>query len=96
MEEKVVHTDFPRVTLKCKCGNEFIINVTRLRDHKKVMCQICGQEFVDELGEKFANALQDLYKVKYQLEKDNYPFHFSFVYKSSYTQPPMPYSFNQE
>lgn len=96
MESKVNKEDFPRITLKCKCGNEFDINVMRMREEKSVNCQICGEKFSKELGEKFAKALEDLYKVKYHLEKMDYPFHFSFVYKSSYSQPPVPYSFDKE
>ena len=96
MSDKINQSDFPRITLKCKCGNEFNINVIRLRDSQSILCQICGEKFPDSLEEKFAKALEDLYKIKYNLEKDGYPFHFSFVYKSTYPQPPMPYSFDKE
>lgn len=96
MPDKVNQGDFPRITLKCSCGNEFIVNVMRLRSKQPVVCQICDQIFSDDLSETFAKALEDLYKIKYQLEKDNYPFHFSFKYKSSYSQPPVPYSFDDK
>ncbi len=86
---------YPRLTLKCKCGNEFNINVMRLRDNEPVICMICGKQFNSELGEKFAKALEDLYHVKYQLERDCYPFHFSFVYNTSYPQPPIPCAFEK-
>lgn len=93
---KASEKDFPRITLKCKCGNEFQINVLRLKDKEIVNCQVCGEIFPVDLGEKFAKALEELYIVKYQLEKDAFPFHFSFKYKSSYKQPPVPYSFIDE
>jgi len=96
MDSRVSQTDFPRVSLKCKCGNEFNINVMRMREDKHISCQICGEKFPKETGEKFAKALEDLYKVRYQLERDGYPFHFSFLYKSSYSQPPVPYEFDKE
>ncbi|MEI7474125.1 MAG: hypothetical protein WCK67_05040 [bacterium] len=93
---KANEKDFPRITLKCKCGNEFNLNVLRLRDKETVNCMVCGEHFSEELGEKFAKALEDLYLVKYTLEKNSYPFHFSFKYKSSYSQPPAPYPFHHE
>ena len=96
MDKKVCQTNFPRITLKCKCGSEFCVNVMRLREEQPVICQICGEKFDKEIGEKFAQALEDMYKVKYLLEKQDYPFHFSFVYKSSYPQPPVPISFEEE
>ena len=96
MEQKVNQEDFPRISLQCRCGNEFNINVMRLKEDKPVLCQICGEQLSKEIGEKFATALEDLYKVKYKLEKSSYPFHFSFVYKSSYPQPPVPHTFDKE
>lgn len=96
MSQRVNENDFPRITLKCACNAEFDINVLRLRDKESVYCQICGEKFSEKLGEKFAKALEDLYLVKYQLEKDGYPFHFSFIYKSSFGQPPHPYPFVKE
>lgn len=95
MPEKIKQDEFPRVSLKCKCGNEFVVNVMRLRNRQPVICQICDQKFSDDLSEKFAHALEELYKVKYSLEKDDYPFHFSFKYKSSYSQPPIPCGFEE-
>ncbi|MCK7484456.1 MAG: hypothetical protein MZU97_02075 [Bacillus subtilis] len=96
MGTKVNQNDFPRISLKCQCGNEFDINVMRLLEENKVSCQICGQKFPVETGEKLSKALEDLYKVKYQLEKQDYPFHFSFIYKSTYPQPPIPYPIDKE
>ncbi|OGI20338.1 MAG: hypothetical protein A2287_04320 [Candidatus Melainabacteria bacterium RIFOXYA12_FULL_32_12] len=96
MEQKVSQKNFPRITLKCRCGNEFNVNVMKLREDQSITCQICGEKFDKEIGEKFAKALEDLYKVKYQLEKQDYPFHFSFIYKSSYPQPPIPVTFEEE
>lgn len=90
---KANEKDFPRITLKCKCGNEFNINVLRLRDNESVNCMVCGELFSQELGVKFAKALEDLYLVKHSLEKQSYPFHFSFKYKSCYSQPPSPLEF---
>jgi hypothetical protein len=96
MEQKFNKADFPRIALQCKCGNEFDINVMRLKEDQPVLCQICGERFSEEVGEKFAKALEDLYKVKYSLEKEGYPFHISFVYRSTYPQPPIPYPFDKE
>ena len=84
-------SNYPRVTLKCKCGNEFDINVIRMKEQKPVLCQICGEEFSAEIGEKFAKAFEDLYKIKYSLEKDGNKFKYSFIYKSTFDQPPAPY-----
>lgn len=97
MSERINQSDFPRITLKCNlCDNEFQINVLKFRDKVPINCQVCGNEFSVSTGEKFANALQNLYEVKYELDKNPDSFQFSFVYKSSYTQPPVPYSFSQE
>ena len=96
MTEKVKQIDFPRITMQCTCGNEFVVNVMRLRSKQPVVCQICDQKFSDDLSEKFARALEELYKIKYQLEKEDYPFHFSFKYRSTYPQPPLPYSFSDD
>lgn len=96
MENKTDRTKFPRITLRCKCGNEFDVNVMRFRDKESVLCQICGEVFPQEIGADFTKALEDIYKVKYNLEKDDYPFHFSFIYKSSFKQPPMPYPFDKQ
>lgn len=90
---KPVVTQFPRMTIHCDCGNEFNINVIRLKNRDPVMCLICGEIFPDELGEKFANALYDLFAVKYGMEKQNSPFDISFIYKSTFKQPPGPYPF---
>jgi len=96
MSEKINQTDFPRIALKCKCGNEFNINVLRMKDKEPVICQICGERLSEKIGEQFAKALEDLYGVKYHLEKEGFPFHFSFVYKSTFKQPPAPYPLDQE
>ena len=96
MDSKTDQTKFPRITLRCKCGNEFNVNVMRFRDKESVMCQICGEIFPQEIGSNFTKALEDLYLIKHNLEKDDYPFHFSFIYKSSFTQPPAPYPFDDE
>ncbi len=96
MESKTDQTKFPRLTLKCACGNEFNVNVMRFRDKEPVMCQICGEIFPQETGSNFTKALEDLYLIKHNLEKDNYPFHFSFIYKSSFKQPPAPYPFDDD
>jgi len=97
MVERIEQKDFPRVGLKCsKCGNEFQINVLRLRDKIPVNCQVCGNEFSPEIGHKFAHALQNLYEVKYELDKRPKSFQFSFIYESNYHQPPVPYEFSKE
>jgi len=96
MTEKAKQSDYPRITLKCKCDNEFNINVLRMKDKEPVICQICGEILSEEIGEKFAKALEDLYGVKYHLEKEGFPFHFSFVYKSTFNQPPAPYPLDKE
>lgn len=86
-------THFPRITLRCDCSNEFNVNVMRLKNRDPVYCQVCGEQFPQELGEKFANALSDMFAVKYGLEKLNSPFDISFVYKSTFKQPPAPHAF---
>lgn len=97
MANKIDQTDFPRVTLKCnKCGNEFQLNVLRFREKQLVSCMVCGNEFPSAIGEKFAQALQHLFEVKYLLDKESDAFQYSFVYKSTHSQPPIPYSFSQE
>ena len=97
MPDRIDQTDFPRITLKCgKCGNEFQVNVLRFRETKHICCQVCGNEFKKEIGEKFAQALQNLFEVKYELEKTDDSFQFSFIYKSTHSQPPVPYTFTQE
>lgn len=93
---KMNEKDFPRISLKCRCGNEFNANVLRLRDKQEVHCMVCGEIFPEDLGIKFAKALEELYLVKYNLEKQSYPFHFSFKYKSSYSQPPSPLKFVED
>jgi len=95
MESKTDQTKFPRITLRCKCGNEFNVNVMRFRDKEPVICQICGENFPQEIGSNFTKALEDLYLIKHNLEKEDYPFHFSFIYKSSFNQPPIPYPFDK-
>jgi hypothetical protein len=86
-------THFPRITLHCDCGNEFNVNVMRFRNREPVLCQICGEQFPADLGEKFASALYDMFAVKYGLDKQNSPFDISFLYKSTFKQPPAPYPF---
>lgn len=86
-------THYPRLTLHCGCGNEFNINVMRFKSAEPVVCQICGDQFPPELGEKFAKALYDMFTVKYELDKRDSGFDLSFVYKSTFKQPPAPYPF---
>jgi hypothetical protein len=94
-EHKPTVTQFPRITLHCDCGNEFNVNVMRFKTRDAVTCQICGEHFPPELGEKFVSALQDMFGVKYGLEKQNSPFDISFVYKSTFKQPPAPHPFSE-
>ncbi|MEW5822335.1 MAG: hypothetical protein AB1782_19230 [Cyanobacteriota bacterium] len=89
-------TNYPRITLQCLCGNEFNVNVMRMKNREPVLCQVCGQVFSEELGEKFAQAFEDLYKVKYQIDKDGNPFKYAFVYKSTFNQPPSPFPVGKE
>ena len=89
-------SSYPRITLKCHCGNEFNINVMRLKNREPVLCQICGEIFPEDIGEKFAQAFEDLYKVKYLIEKEDSPFKYSFIYKSTFNQPPAPYPVEDE
>ncbi|MCE3234513.1 MAG: hypothetical protein K0Q50_693 [Vampirovibrio sp.] len=81
------------MTLHCECGNEFNINVIRLKNGEPVLCHICGETFPEELGRKFAGALQDMFAVKYELDKINSGFDLSFIYKSTFKQPPAPHPF---
>ena len=87
---------YPRVTLKCNCGNQFDVNVIRMKNKESVLCQVCGKIFPVETGEQFAQAFEDLYKVKYQLEKESNNFQFAFLYKSTFAQPPVPYMIDQD
>lgn len=87
-------TQFPRMTLHCHCGNEFNINVMRLKNREAVHCLICGEQFPMDLGEQFALALQEMFKVKHGLEKQDSGFDLSFIYKSTFKQPPAPYAFS--
>lgn len=90
-------TSYPRISLKCNsCGNEFIVNVMRMKESKLIVCNVCGAEFSASVAEEFAKAFEDLFKVKYQLEKEGSKFQFSFKYKSSYSQPPAPLGFADE
>lgn len=86
-------THYPRITLHCQCGNEFNINVIRMKNGEPVLCHICGEMFPEELGKKFANALQEMFTVKYELDKITSGFDMSFLYKSTFKQPPAPYPF---
>ncbi|MDX2084751.1 MAG: hypothetical protein SFZ03_05120 [Candidatus Melainabacteria bacterium] len=86
-------TSYPRMTLRCQCGNEFFVNVTRFRSREVVQCQICGATFPEDLGVQFFNALQELFEVKHQLETRNNGFHIAFTYKSTMKQPPAPCAF---
>ena len=87
-------TQYPRMTLHCSCGNEFNINVIRLKNGEPVICHICGNVFPQDLGERFAGALQDMFGVKYELDKRDNGFDLSFLYKSTFKQPPAPYPFS--
>jgi hypothetical protein len=60
-----------------------------------VECQICGQVFPEELGQKFANALYDMFTVKHNMETSGVEFEISFVYKSTFKQPPGPFAFTE-
>jgi ribosomal protein S27E len=87
-------THYPRITLHCgKCGNEFNANVIRFKNGEPVLCHICGAIFPKELGVKFAHALQDMFTVKYELDNVHAGFDISFVYKSTFKQPPAPHPF---
>jgi hypothetical protein len=87
-------THYPRITLHCDCGNEFNINVIRLKNGETVLCHICGALFPQELGMKFAQALQDMFTVKYEMDKIQAGFDISFIYKSTFKQPPAPHPFD--
>jgi ribosomal protein S27E len=85
---------YPRITVHCaQCGNEFNVNVLRFRDRETVECQICGQVFPEDLGAAFANALYEMFTVKHHLEEKEVNFDISFIYKSTFKQPPGPYPF---
>ncbi len=85
---------YPRITLHCKCGNEFCVNVMRFKNTDAVICQICGNTFPEELGVQFTQALEDLFKVKHKLDIKSRGFDISFLYKSTFKQPPAPYPFD--
>jgi hypothetical protein len=89
-------SSYPRITLKCHCGNEFNVNVIRMKDRQPVFCQICGEVFPADIAEKFAKAFEDLYKVKYLLDKEGCKFKYAFLYKSTFDQPPAPYPLEDE
>jgi len=65
----------------------------RLKNREAVVCPICGEVFPVDLGEQFADALHNMFKVKVELEKQNCGFNLSFVYKSTFKQPPGPLAF---
>lgn len=87
---------YPRITLKCSCGNEFNLNVIRMKERNQVLCQICGEVFPVDIGEMIAKAFEDLYKAKYLMDKDGVKFKYSFIYKSTFSQPPAPYPFGED
>lgn len=87
---------YPRITLKCSCGNEFNVNVIRMREREPVFCLICGEHFPVETGEKFAQAFQDLYNVKHMIDREGAKFKYAFVYKSTFEQPPAPYPIDDD
>jgi hypothetical protein len=66
-----------------------------LRDKKQVDCLICGQVFPEGLGEAFANALYEMFTVKHHLEEQGVAFDISFIYKSTFKQPPAPFAFDE-
>ena len=85
--------EYPRMTLHCRCDNEFNISVMRLKNGEPVVCPICGELFPVDLGEQFAAALHDMFKVKVELENRGCGFNMSFMYKSTFKQPPGPLPF---
>lgn len=88
---------YPRITLRCgQCGNEFCISVMRFAQEEAVLCQVCGSTFPQDLGKQFAESLESLFQVKSELEKRKNKFNISFVYKSTFKQPPGPYPFNDQ
>jgi hypothetical protein len=89
-------THYPRITLHCDCGNEFNANVIRFKNAEPVLCHICGAIFPTDLGEKFAKAMQDMFTVKHEMEQIHCGFDISFVYKSTFKQPPAPHPFVPE
>lgn len=94
--ERPAHS-YPRITVHCnQCGNEFNVNVLRFRNKQPVECQICGQVFPEGLGESFASALYDMFKVKHDMETSGVAFEISFVYKSTFKQPPAPFAFTEK
>ena len=94
MSEATALSRYPRITLRCgNCTNEFCINVIRFAQEETVRCQVCGERFPKDLGKQFASALEDLFKVKYELDNRGKGFSISFLYKSTFKQPPAPYPF---
>lgn len=90
-------SSYPRITIHCcQCGNEFNVNVLRFRDKQLVDCLICGQVFPEEMGQAFANALYEMFTVKHHMEEKNVDFEISFVYKSTFKQPPAPHPFSPD
>lgn len=93
--QKTQLSKYPRMTLHCGvCGNEFNINVIRLKNGDPVLCHICGESFPVEQGKHFADALQAMFHVKYELDKMDSGWDLSFVYKSTFKQPPAPHPFD--
>lgn len=87
-------SQYPRITLNCgECGNEFHLNVMRFSQGEPVCCQVCGAIFPKEIGQQFAHSLELLFQTKHQLELSKSRFNLSFVYKSTFKQPPAPYAF---
>lgn len=85
---------YPRITLRCgNCTNEFCINVMRFSTGEPVNCQVCGEHFPEDLGRQFAQALEALFQVKHELSNRKNGFNLSFLYKSTFKQPPAPYAF---
>jgi ribosomal protein S27E len=89
-------SQYPRITLRCgNCTNEFCVNVVRFQNREKVSCLVCGEEFPADLGTSFAESLASLFAVKHELEKRKSHFNLSFVYKSTFKQPPAPFPFHE-
>jgi hypothetical protein len=88
------HHEYPRMTLRCRCHNEFNVNVMRFKNQDPVVCAICGEIFPPDLGQQLADALHDMFKVRHQLEQVGSGFNLSFVYKSTFKQPPAPLPFD--
>jgi hypothetical protein len=88
---------YPRINLRCnECRNIFDVNVLRFRDKAPVECQICGQRFPEDLGAEFAKALYDMFTVKHRMQEQDIAFDLSFVYQSTFKQPPAPHPFSEE